>query len=209
MTDATEALNRFRSSMMLDHDKWRDGTPYDLDALDAMSPAGRAQIAAEIISRSSLDWRDVDALRQIGTPEALARIDRAAKSQSDHGGAAALQAVADSGWSEELEKQFLATLDEAPLMETSLDRLFAVAEAHPTPDVQAKLWQLATESPNGVRYAFGAFLLYLHGHADEWYGLDGDVRPHLLALSESGDAREAARAWLGEKITAPLREGAS
>lgn len=207
MTDATEALNRFRASMAMDFDKWKDGTPYDLDALDAMSPSGRSQIATEIMSRGQLDWRDVETLRRIGTHEAMARIDRAAKSQSDHGGAAALQAIADRGWSDELEKQFLATLDEARLMETSLDRLFAVAEVHATPGVQAKLWELATESPNGVRYAFGAFLLYLHGHADEWYGLDDKARPHLLALSESGETREAALNWLRAKLATPLRKG--
>lgn len=207
MTDATGALNRFRASMVLDYDKWKDGTPYDLDALDAMPTADRAQIAAEIISRGRLDWRDVDALRRIGTPEALARIDRAVESQSDHGGAAALKAKADGGWSSELETRFLEALDDARLMETSLDRLFAVAEAHPTPRVQAKLWQLATESANGVRYAFGAFLLYLHGHADEWYGLDDNARPHLLALSERGETREAALNWLKAKVAAPLRKG--
>ncbi|MFT3809165.1 MAG: hypothetical protein QM698_04555 [Micropepsaceae bacterium] len=208
MTDATEALRRFRASMVLDFDAWKDGTPYDLAALDAMAATDRQQIAGEIIAKGQLDWRDVDALRRIGTPEALARIGAAAQAQSDHGGAAALRAVADAGWSAALETRFLETLDAARLMETSMDRLFAVAQAHPTPRVREKLLQLATEGASGVRYAFGAFLLYLHGHADEWYGLSGDVRPHLLALSSSGDERAAAQAWLRTKIAAPVRGGA-
>jgi hypothetical protein len=200
-----DAMRRFRDSMVMDFDKWHDGTPYDLDALDALTAGERAEVARELASKSTLDWRDVQALERIGTSDALTRIDQAAAAQTDHGGAKAFLSNARSGWTAETEGRFIAVLEAARLMETSLDSLFSVAEFHPTPQVQASLLRLATAGEPSVRYAFGAFLLYLHGHSDEWYGLDDFHRPHLLGLAEDDEVRAEAEAWLRRMIEAPVR----
>ncbi len=205
MSDSYEAMRRFRASMVMDFDKWHDGIPYDIAALDEMTPAEREGIAAELAARRELDWRDVEALRHIGTPEALARIAEAAGAQQNHGGAAALSARAECGWTEEIEDRFLTLLESARLMETSFDRLFEVAERNPTPRVQETLLRLATRGDESVRYAFAAFLLYLHGQADEWYGLDEGLRPHLLKLSGSAGEQREAQLWLNGQVASPIR----
>jgi len=205
MPDSDDALRRFRASMVMDFDAWHDGTPYDLDALMELADADRRAIGRELAAKRELDWRDVQALERIGTPEALERIAAAAGAQDGHGGASALRAVGRESWTGEREDRFIALLDAARLMETSLDTLFEVAEAHPTGRVRAKLLDLATAGEPGMRYAFGAFLLYLHGQADDWYGLDAAHRPHLLGLSGDAAARADAGAWLRERIAVPLR----
>ena len=67
--------------MRLDFDAWKDGTPYDIALLDEMSDSERADIEAELSAKSSLDWRDVEALNRIGTKTALRRVQRATVEQ--------------------------------------------------------------------------------------------------------------------------------
>ena len=202
MSDARE---RFRASLAMDADKWRDGTPYDLDAFDAMSAAQRQSEASSLAARGKLDWRDVDVIERLDSPEFRDRLSRAALQQDDHGGAAALAAVARHGWTAEWEARLIGQFEAARLMETSLYRLFELTESHPTTGLRAALERLAFEGKPETRYAFAAFLLYLHGHADTWYGLEAEHRPHLLRLSGSPEEQMAARDWLKARLKAPLR----
>ena len=124
---------------------------------------------------------------------------------------AVLRGAAVAGWKVAPARDGVircAPLGAARLMESSLDRLFEIAEAHPTAAVRAALFEQATAGEESVRYAFGAFLLYLHGHSDEWYGLGEEHRPHLLNLKGTPDEQAAARAWLAGMVAAPLRGGA-
>lgn len=203
-----DVRERFRASLAMDAGKWRDGTPYDLDAFDAMSAADRAAEAASLAARGTLDWRDVEILERVDSPDLRRRLADAALSQDDHGGAAALAALARHGWSGAWEERLIAQLEAARPMETALDRLFGLAEAHPTAPIRATLERLAFEGAAEMRYAFGAFLLYLHGHAEDWYGLDGAHRAMLLKLSGQADERDAARAWLRTHLAAPPRGAA-
>jgi hypothetical protein len=54
--------------MMIDYNKWREGAPYDLAALAGITTEERELLTGEICQRSSLDWRDVEALRALATP---------------------------------------------------------------------------------------------------------------------------------------------
>jgi len=170
-----------------------------------MAAAERSVVERELASKSQLDWRDVEALSLLGTPDALKRIAEAALKQPDHGGAAAVKAEAAEGWKPGLEDRFLDLLSSAHLMETSFDRLFEVAERHPTPRVVERLIYLATVGADGERYAFGAFLNYLYGHADDWYGLDQDVRPYLLKLSGTPAEQAESRIWLLSRVSRAIR----
>lgn len=208
MTDESAALRRFRASTMLDFDAWKDGMPYDLAALDEMSADERAAIAVELSAKSSLDWRDVEALQRIGSPPARARLKQAGVEQTDGGGAAALALDVDAGWTPELEAQFISKLAAARHMQGAFDRLLRIAEAHPTEGVRQALFDLATGGHEDVRYAYGAFLLYLAGRADDSIGLDSRHRPHLLALQESGAAHDAAVAWLAAQVQPARGDGA-
>jgi hypothetical protein len=60
------------------------------------------------------------------------------------------------------------------------------------------------QSDEAMRYSAGAFLLYLSGHAEYWYGLDDTHRPHLLDLNSSDyKTHKAAVAWLEEMVSRP------
>lgn len=188
---SSEALARFKASTAIDFERWHDGVPYDLAALDQMTEGERHEVARSLVAKATLDWRDVEALQRIGSPQALQRIREAAAKQTDGGGAAALAAEA-AGRSEDAEAQLLEKLRSARLMEQSLDRLFEMAEAHPTPRVRAELFRLATQPAGETRYAFGAFLLYLNGHSEDWYGF-GPHRTMLLTITHGdGDDRRDA-----------------
>lgn len=200
------AYDRFRASMVMDFDKWHDGLPYDIEALASVSREEAEEIAAELVAKSTLDWRDVEALRALGTPEALVRVSAAAKAQSDTGGVDALaHEIETSGWSDATEKRLCEILERAMVMALALDKLFALAEAYATPAVKAQVFRNARiAGDEATRYAFGAFLLYLNGYADNWYGLDQATRPRLLELN-SADYKtyKAAVAWLQDKIDHP------
>ena len=193
--------------MLIDYYAWREGAPYDLAALEEISDQERDLLTEELCDKASLDWRDVEALRALATPRALKRVGHAAATQADGGGIEAFMDEVARGWTPEIEKRFIEKLDEARAMTGALDRLFEIAEAHPTPQVMAQLLRNArTHCDPTVRYAVGAFLLELTGHADTRYTFDEAIRPHLLDLnSDDYKTYKAAVAWLEAKVAHPKR----
>jgi hypothetical protein len=202
----TPAYTRFRRSMALDYDAWKEGTPYDIAALAEVTAEERDLLTDEISARSSLDWRDVEALRALATPKARNRIRETAIEQTDGAG---IEAFADDikkhGWTEDIERRFIDKLEAAASMTGALDRLYDIAEAHPTDAVLRQLFRNARVSSDPtVRYSMGAFLLYLSGHVESRYVFDTDHRPHLLDLNSSDYAAyKAAVAWLQDKMANP------
>ena len=204
----TAAYTRFKQSMILDYDKWKEGTPYEIAALSEITDEERTLLTDEICDRSSLDWRDVEALRALATPKALKRIGKAAAKQTDGAGIEAfMDDIEREGWTAEIETRFIEKLERAASMTGALDRLYEIAEAHPTPAVRTQLLRNARiSSDETVRYSMGAFLLYLAGHVDSHYVFDTDHRPHLLNLnSDDYKTYKAAVAWLEDKIAHPKK----
>lgn len=195
--------------MALDYGRWRDGDPYDLDALAGIREDEREGLADELCSRADpLDWRDIEALGLLATPRALARIRDVADRQIDGAGALALQQlIGRQGWTEAHEKRLIAMLAGMQSMSGASDRLFDICEAHLTPAVRSQLRTNADVQADPVmRYASGAFLLYLAGWIDSRYAFDAEHRPRLLELNSADAAtRQAALAWLDQKIAAPAR----
>jgi hypothetical protein len=204
--EPSEAYKRFKASMIIDYGKWRDGEPYDIAALSEITPEERDLLTDEIIANGSLDWRDVEALRALGTEKAVKRVGAAAKKQTDGGGAEALIAEIEThGWSDKTEERLIYMLEHMQGMTGASDRLFELCEQHPTPAVMKQLLRNArTQSDQTMRYSSGACVLYLAGHADDWYGFNAGHRPHLLDLN-SGDYKtyKAAVAWLEDMAANP------
>lgn len=201
------AYTRFKRSMILDYDAWKEGTPYEIAALSEITDEERGQITDDICEKGSLDWRDVEALRALATPKALKRIGAAAEKQVDGGGVEAFMDEVAQGWTPAIEARFIEKLERVQSMTGALDRLYEIAETHQTPAVMAQLLRNArTHSDPTVRYSMGAFLLELTGHADTRYTFDADIRPHLLDLN-SADYKlyKAAVAWLEDKVANPKR----
>ncbi len=203
MTDRSQAYRRFQASTQLDYDAWKEGTPYDVAAIDEMTDEERLLVEDELAAKGNLDWRDVEALKHLDTPKARDRIRDAGYAQTDGAGVEALSIDAAEGWSDEIEERFIRKLAQARLMQGAFDRLFTIADEHRTPKVREALFRLATTGHNDVRYACGAFLLYLSGHAGEWYGLDTKHRPNLLGLNGEEPEHTAAVAWLKAKVENP------
>lgn len=63
-------IDRFRESMVMNHERWHDGIGYDLQLLAEATPEELAQIESLLTSRGIHDWRDVQALAAINTPRA-------------------------------------------------------------------------------------------------------------------------------------------
>lgn len=201
------AFERFKRSMVIDYDAWREGTPYDVAALADVSNEERDLLTDELCEKSSLDWRDVEALRALATPKAMNRVGVAADKQTDGGGIEAFMDDVVQGWTPEIEARFIEKLERVQSMTGALDRLYEIAEAHPTPAVMEQLLRNARiHSDPTVRYSMGAFLLELTGHTDTRYTFDADIRPHLLDLNSADYATyKAAVAWLSERVAKPNR----
>jgi len=206
--EPSPAYTRFKQSMIIDYGQWRDGDPYDIAALAGVTPEERNQLTDELCAKSSLDWRDVEALRALGTEKALKRIGKAAQQETGGGAAEALIAeIETKGWNNEAEKHLIHMLENMQSMESSSDRLFGLCEEHPTPAVMKQLMRNARiQSDPTMRYSAGAFLLYLAGHVDSHYVFDTENRPHLLDLnSDDYKTYKAAVAWLEDKVANPKK----
>ena len=204
----TPAYTRFKQSMIIDYDAWKEGTPYDIAALADVTPEERDLLTEEICERGSLDWRDVEALRALATPKAIKRVGVAAAKQTDGAGVEAfMDEIAAQGWTDDIESRFIDKLERAASMTGALDRLYDIAEQHQTPAVMKQLMRNARISGDEtVRYSMGAFLLYLTGHVDSRYVFDTDHRPHLLNLnSDDYKTYKAAVAWLEDKVAHPKK----
>lgn len=192
---------------MIDYNAWRDGTPYEIAALADVTAEERDLLTDELCEKSSLDWRDVEALRALATPKALKRVGVAAERQTDGGGIEAFFDDVAKGWSPHIEARFIEKLERVQSMTGALDRLYEIAEAHATPAVMEQLLRNARiHSDPTVRYSMGAFLLELTGHADTRHTFDDAIRPHLLNLNSANyEDYKAAVAWLSEKVANPVR----
>jgi hypothetical protein len=207
-TNPSPAYTRFSESMLIDYSAWKEGTPYDIAALSEITTEERDLLTGELCAKSALDWRDVEALRALATPKAIQRIGLAAEKQTDGAGIEAfMDDIAAQGWTPEIETRFIEKLERAMSFTGALDRLYEIAEAHPTPAVITQLMRNAriADDPT-VRYSTGGFLLELTGHVDTRYTFDPDIRPHLLDLnSDDYKTYKAAIAWLEQKVGNPKR----
>jgi hypothetical protein len=75
----TEGWTRFVNSLALDLDAWRDGTGYDLEALNSVSDIERGALRqlfrARLENRNRTpDWRDLDAARALGEMQAIEQL---------------------------------------------------------------------------------------------------------------------------------------
>jgi hypothetical protein len=63
------------------------------------------------------------------------------------------------------------------------------------------------QSDPTMRYSSGAFLLYIAGHMQDWYGFDEVHRHRLLDLnSDDYKTYKAAVAWLEDKVANPKKK---
>jgi hypothetical protein len=188
--ERSAAYQRFLKSLNIGLEEWREGIGYDLEALAEITPEERT--AAVDLLRERLatrgDWRDVEALAAIGTPEAREVI-RAARNHPNHQvqlrAAECLEAAGEDG---QIEDHIIAALRGSELY-YGLSQAIDLAEEHPTPRVQQTLRHVALNGRTPeARVNCAGLALYLGGQADEAF--DWNHRPFFLRF---GDEDRAVR----------------
>jgi hypothetical protein len=153
--------------MQIDYEKWHDGIGYDLDALAEATPAEREAIAKALAARRPRDWRDVEALAALGSPDLVPELDRTAS--------------------------LVSALEETSLYGGLSQAIDEAAEFHP-PKVIEALFKGALKREGEAAVHFAALLLFIHGKAETPF--DDDKRPFFLRFAtpaEDPRRREAFR----------------
>ncbi len=191
----SETYQLFLDSMVMDFDKWHDGTGYDLKVLERLGPEERASIEKLLIEnlKQAGDWRDVEALADLGTASARAAADKARFHKNTKVRNYALRICLDTRDSKDMSKKDIAELEEQVIQAVKHGN-FEIAESMPTMRVKRALLDSLLEFDSEIRVSAAAFLLYLCGQAPEPF--DWSQRPFFLRFSDSQrDPKVRQQAW--------------
>ena len=181
-------LDRFSESLVMNHDRWHDGTGYALELLDEANAEERAAIESLILSRAVRDWRDVEALAVLDNPAARRRL-REVYESGDTGLRLALVMYAAEQFSEEEVCGILVPiLREKGIHDGLTGALLAIEDFHPAPVVDA-LFEASRDREGPIAAECAAMLLYLHGLASSPHGFED--RPFLLRFHEEAERTSA------------------
>ena len=188
----SEALERFLASMILDVDKWRDGEPYDLDALGEITPAERTHVLAvlqERLAGSGADWRDVDAVAALGIRAADTLLRRCAWHADAAVRLRAAPLLAARGDATVVERELLRILRDRE-SNAPIEATMRLAEEHPSEPVKQALLVCAIHGAPHLRVHAAALALYLAGVAKDAF--DWDHRPLFLQFGEDDESVRVA-----------------
>lgn len=185
----SDAGMRFLESMKLTAGMLHDGIGYDLDALDEASKSDRDAIEAILINHHSRDWRDIEALAEIDSPQARAIVEAALKSPDAKVRREAMQHAGDKADPKEREKTLIKILETTGLYDGLSEAIDEVEEFHP-PAVIETLLRGALNRDGEAAIHFAAMLFFLRGKADEPF--DWNHRPFFLRFDTSDRAERKA-----------------
>lgn len=173
------AYTAFISSMEMNVEKWRDGIGFDLTALKDVTEDERVLLLRILVDKLETqgDWREIEALAEIGTPEALSAIRRAAEQGSPETRVYAARQLAEIGEDANLENSIIDGLRNTSVF-GGLTQALDMAEDHPSPRIQETLLDLALNGDDEQRIHCAALALYLGGKAEEPF--DWNHRPFFL-----------------------------
>lgn len=184
--------------MKITYDKWHDGEGFDLEALAEVKGPELNQIEAILLHHKPWDWRDIEALAQIDSPEARMAIEAALNSTDALVRREAQKHLPEKINPSEREQRLVHALENDELLMDNLGASIDEAEAFHPPGVIDALFRGALNRPQaGVHFA--ALLMYLHGKADEPF--DWSQRPFFLRFNTPDrQEREAVFRELCEKV---------
>jgi hypothetical protein len=191
---ASDAFEKFRQSMSIGYMEWHDGIGYDLVALAAVSH--EELVAAEnlLVARHAADWRDIEALDQIGSPRALRELENALRSKSvdiriESARRLAARSLLANTTIEAIIVDALATT-------TILDgmaKTLTFAAEHPSPAVRRALLNCSVHGNDDIRVHAAALVHFLYGGSSSSF--DMSFRPFYLRFG-STNRRERHDAYL-------------
>jgi len=191
----SEAYQLFMDSMVMDFDKWHDGTGYDLQALEKLGVEERASIEKLLIGNLKQvgDWRDVNALVALGSDSAHKAVNKARFHNNTKVRDYALKIILDTHNSKDTTKKDIAELEDQ-VIQAVKNGNFEIAEYMSTRRVKKALLDSILGFKSEVRVSAVAFLLYLCGQAAEPF--DWSQRSFFLLFSDSEkDPKIRQQAW--------------
>ncbi len=183
------AIERFRASMAMDYEKWRDGIGYDLQALRAASLAERAEIERLVLAHRPRDWRDVEALALLDSPAARAALHEAAQDSDPKTRLAVARHAPELTAEKKRAESLVKAIQSAHPFEGLSDIIDEAEAFHPPAVIDAML--AATLNGDGeAAVSFAALLYYLHGKAESAF--DWKHRPFFLRFNTDDRAERQA-----------------
>ncbi len=159
------SLKRFMRSMVMDFEKWHDGTGYDLEALRSASAEERKAIEAILVHRGTRAWQDVEALAQLDTPRAKAALETALAAGNHEVRLAVARHAPDVADVTRRTKSLVDALQHAGFFGGLTEALDQAATFHP-PEVIAALFHGVLHRDGSIAVHFAALLLLIHGKAN-------------------------------------------
>jgi hypothetical protein len=194
------AVERFRQGMVIDYEKWHDGIGYNLSILESASPGELVEIEAFLVHRPISDWRDVEALATLNTPQARLRLHRAFKSGNSEIVAAVRNYAPDLVSSDERITTLVTAIKGSTSYHGLTPALLEIEDFHP-PEIVEALLQGALQREGETAVHFAAMLMFIHGKAESSF--DWALRPFFLRFhTEDREGRASVFRELCEKIGA-------
>jgi hypothetical protein len=180
--------------MAIGYEQWHEGTPYDLDALDALSDDEKREIEEQLVTRAGADWRDVQALDRLGTPRALCALERTLVTKELEIRVEAAACLARRGLlaGERLDQLIVDSLAHATIS-NGMVKTLAFAQERLTLPVLRQLFECAEKGNDDIRLHAAALIHYLFGVSKTAF--DWDRRPFYLRFV-SKDRKERRKAFI-------------
>jgi hypothetical protein len=194
---ASAAYDRFITSMKIGFDEWHDGIGYDLDALAGVTPDERVRIEAMLLARESDDWRVVEALTALNTPNAIAAVRSALQAEDPVVRLAAARELHEQGQLADLTEVVTGALRSAN--SSAFSQAIDMIGWHTVRGAEPELLRLCAHGTGENACHCAAMLFYLHGLSEEAF--DWNHRPFFLRFNtDDRGEREAAFRELCGKV---------
>lgn len=195
----SSALTRFMASMELDYEKWREGTSYDLDAIDSATPEERASIEATLVAHATRGWREIEALARLGTERAREAMREALRRGDAEVRAAVLRYAPELVDEDTRTGSLVRGLREATFFRGLSEMLDQAATFHP-PAVIDTLFAEVLNGDGEKAVHLAALLFHIHGLTDQPF--DWSHRPFFLRFNTDDRAeRNAAFGELCQRVS--------
>lgn len=160
---SSPALKKFAESMKIGYMEWHDGVGYDLESLKQISGDELKQVESVLISMIERDWRDVEALAEIDSEEALLALKSTINSKNLEVRVRAVEKLTQKGAlnKTEVEMFLVKTIPAVPF--NCQEFILQLASQYPTPAVKRTLLWCTLYGNDDIRHYAAALIYHLYG----------------------------------------------
>lgn len=197
-TNQRSLVDRFRASMNLDYEKWREGTAYAVELIDEATPDERREIEGILLRSATEGWREVEALARLGTPTARKALKRFLRAPNAEVRMAVIRHAPELVPKRQRIDALVRGIESAEVFGGLSETLDEAAEFHP-PEVVDALLRGVLERKGSEACLFAALLLYIHGKTSCRLGME--ERPFWIRINtEDATERKALFNELCQRI---------